>query len=178
MGIPLSFLGFLEDKDEFYDTAIGSNVSIARHALAIDERRSDFEPTVWIPKPATDMKQVWFLGAHSDVGGSYRPDKNGSLLSDIPLDWMMRQAKAAGLTLEPHLRQRLRGKPIATLHQSRRKYYRLKKKFFRQIDHGKGPVLIHTSVKERWDRDADYRRTSKNLKAYLHANGWPASLET
>lgn len=29
MGIPLSFLGFLEDKDEFYDTAIGSNLTFA-----------------------------------------------------------------------------------------------------------------------------------------------------
>ena len=54
MGIPLSFLGFLDDKDEFYDTEIGSNVHIARHAMAIDEIRSDFAPTVWTPsRPRT-----------------------------------------------------------------------------------------------------------------------------
>ena len=178
MGIPLSFLGFLDDKDEFYDTEIGSNVHIARHAMAIDEIRSDFAPTVWIPKPTTDMKQVWFVGAHSDVGGSYTPDKNGALLSDIPLGWMMRQATAAGLALEPHLQQRLRGKTTATLHQSRRRYYRLKRKFFRKIDHGRGPVLIHTSVRDRWDKDPDYRKKSKNLENYLSAHGWPARLET
>ena len=37
MGIPISFLGLFDDKDEFYDTKIGRNVSIARHALAVDE---------------------------------------------------------------------------------------------------------------------------------------------
>ena len=132
MGIPISFLGFLDDKDEFCDTEIGSNVDIARHALAIDERRRDFEPTVWKPKAGTDMKQVWFLGAHSDVGGSYKPDKDGTLLSDIPLGWMMHEARAAGLTIEPHLGQRLRPNPAARLHQSRRRYYRLKKTFFAQ----------------------------------------------
>ena len=47
MGIPISFLGLFEDKDEFYDTKIGSNVRIARHAMAIDEHRKDFEPTIW-----------------------------------------------------------------------------------------------------------------------------------
>ena len=177
MGIPLSFLGFLDDKDEFYDTEIGSNVRIARHALAIDELRRDFEPTVWRPKAGTDIKQVWFAGAHSDVGGSYAPDKDGALLSDLPLNWMMRQGTAAGLTLEPHLRRRLRGKATATLHQSRRKYYRLKRKFFRTIDHGNGPVLIHASVKERWEQDPEYRKKAKNLKEYIDANGWPASLE-
>lgn len=41
MGIPFSFLGLFRDKDEFYDTKIGSNVRVARHALAIDEFRRD-----------------------------------------------------------------------------------------------------------------------------------------
>ena len=37
MGIPISFLGLFDDKDEFYDTKIGRNVRVARHAMAIDE---------------------------------------------------------------------------------------------------------------------------------------------
>ncbi len=71
MGIPLRFLGFLERKDEFYDTKIGPNVRIARHAMAIDEIREDFEPTVWRPQLNMDIEQVWFAGAHGDVGGGY-----------------------------------------------------------------------------------------------------------
>ena len=85
MGIPISFLGLFEDKDEFYDTKIGKNVRVARHALAIDEHRSDFEPTIWIPRENMDLQQVWFAGAHSDIGGSSKPDEDGSLLSDNAL---------------------------------------------------------------------------------------------
>lgn len=174
MGIPFSFLGLLEDKDEFYDTKIGSNVRIARHAMAIDELRADFEPTIWLPRENLDLKQVWFAGAHSDVGGSYPPDPGGWLLSDIALGWMMREANKAGLTLEPHLKDRLKPKATATLHESRRSYYRIKQKVFRPIDHGKDKLLIHQSVKERWDRDKNYR--PKNLAEYVHVNGWPSNL--
>ena len=92
MGIPISFLGLFEDKDEFYDTKIGKNVRIARHALAIDEHRKDFEPTIWNPGNHLDLQQVWFSGAHSNIGGSYKPDKDGSLLSDIALSWMSKEA--------------------------------------------------------------------------------------
>ncbi len=172
MGIPFSFLGLLDDKDEFYDTEIGSNVRIARHALAIDEFRADFQPTVWVPREHLDLKQVWFPGAHSDIGGSYPPDSGGWSLSDIALDWMLRQASAAGLTFETHLKQSLRPKATATLHVSRRSYYRIKAKSFRPIEHGKGLTLVHRSVKERWDRDKAYR--PRNLVKYVNENGWSA----
>jgi uncharacterized protein (DUF2235 family) len=172
MGIPFSFLGMLDDKDEFYDTEIGSNVRVARHALAIDELRADFEPTMWIPRENLDLKQVWFVGAHSDVGGSYPPDSGGWLLSDITLDWMLREASAAGLTFEPHLKKSLRPKATATLHESRRSYYRIKAKVFRPIDRAREATLVHRSVKERWDRDKKYR--PQNLVDCVEENGWPA----
>lgn len=154
MGIPISFLGFFNEKDEFYDTKIGGNVLIARHAMAIDEHRSDFEPTVWQPRDTMDMKQVWFAGAHSNVGGSYKPDKDGSVLSDNALDWMVKEAKKSGLSVEAHLEQSIHTNPLATLHNSRRNFYRIKKTYYRKIDHGKGEVLIHNSVKARWDADS------------------------
>ncbi len=161
MGIPISFLGLFNDKDEFYDTKIGSNIKIARHAMAIDEHRSDFEPTIWIPQTNMDIKQVWFSGAHSNIGGSYKPDKDGSLLSDIPLAWMLKEAKQAGLSTEPHLSKKLTANPIATLHNSRRLFYRVKNKFYRSLNHQKEEVLIHTSVKSRSENDPSYR--PKNL---------------
>ncbi len=165
LGIPISFLGPLEDKDEFYDTKLGRNVRIARHALAIDEFRRDFEPTIWTPREGLDLKQVWFCGAHSDVGGSYPPDPDGSLLSDIPLGWLADEAAAAGLGLEQHLAEDLKPNPLAKVHVSRRRYYRIKRKFYRRIDHGLGPVLIHPSVRRRWEADDRYR--PKNLAAYF-----------
>jgi len=170
MGIPISFLGLFEDKDEFYDTKIGSNVRIARHALAIDEHREDFEPTIWEVRDNMDMKQVWFAGCHSDIGGSYEPDKDGTVLSDIPLDWMINEAGSAGLTLESHLKDRIKMNQKSTVHNSRRSFYRIKKKFYRPIDHKKGNIIIHDSVKARWEQDKNYR--PENLKEFIDKNGW------
>lgn len=174
MGIPISFLGLFDDKDEFYDTKIGPNIRIARHAMAIDEHRKDFKPTVWQRRDKMDLQQVWFAGAHSNVGGSYKPDRDGSALSDNTLAWMTKEARKAGLHIEPHLEKNIKQNPLATLHNSRRSFYRIKKEYFRPIKHGKGPVLIHHSVKQRWDQDASYR--PKNLKKYLNKNGWPDKL--
>lgn len=174
MGIPFSFLGLFDDKDEFYDTKIGRNVEVARHAMAIDEVREDFEPTVWEPRHTVDIRQVWFAGVHSNIGGSYAPDQDGAALSDTPLEWIMGEAKSHGLALEPHLKAQLKTNPLAKLHNSRRSFYRVKKKFFRDIDHGKGDVLIHESVKQRWDQDPKYR--PKNLVAYLETQDWPETL--
>jgi len=175
MGIPISFLGLFDDKDEFYDTKIGRNVEFARHAMAIDEHREDFEPTIWEPRPKVDIRQVWFIGAHADVGGSYKPDNNGKLLSDLPLFWLLEEAGKIGLKFEPHLIDALtlEGSHLATLHKSRRSFYRIKKPFYRQIEHDKGEVFIHPSVQTRWNTDQKYR--PKNLQEYLlkHNNNWP-----
>jgi hypothetical protein len=95
------------------------------------------------------------------------------LLSDISLKWMIDEARTAGLQIEPHLNQSLKPRSTAGLHVSRRSFYRIKKKFYRPIDHGKSEVLLHRSVKERWDADADYR--PKNLAEYVEF-GWPAQL--
>lgn len=174
MGIPISFLGLFEDKDEFYDTKIGRNVRVARHALAIDEHRSDFEPTIWQLRDNMDMQQVWFAGAHSNIGGSYQPDKDGSLLSDNALLWMINEAQQFNLGLEPHLQASLRPNPLATLHDSRRNFYRIKQAYLRPLDPSKAPILLHRSVKERWEQDPQYR--PKNLQAYLDSYGWPTEL--
>jgi len=174
MGIPISFLGLFDDKDEFYDTKIGKNIRIARHAMAIDEHRSDFEPTIWRHRQNMDLKQVWFAGAHADIGGSYKLDKNGAVLADNALGWIIREARNSGLTIEKHLKPMVNESPMAKIHNSRRSFYRVKKPYFRKIDHGMGPVMIHKSVKLRWEKDPKYRPA--NLNEYIDANGWPQSL--
>ena len=174
LGIPIPFIGMMERKDEFYDSKMGPNVSIARHALAIDDRREFFEPTILLPREGLDLKQVWFVGSHSDVGGGYKPDKGGSLLADIALDWMIKEVKKVGLTLESHLKRNLGIKPTATLHDSSKEgVSRTSPVRYRPIDHGHGKILIHRSVKQRWNQDPSYR--PENLKAYLKKNGnrWP-----
>lgn len=85
---------------KFYDRTLGSRVAFARHALSIDEDRLDFERVTWKLEPGAAspgeglvrLRQVWFAGNHSDVGGSY--DENESRLSDIALKWMVDEARA------------------------------------------------------------------------------------
>ncbi|WP_317054342.1 DUF2235 domain-containing protein [Roseovarius rhodophyticola] len=79
-----------------YDKWLDSDVRFARHALAIDEHRKDFPRVKWAMRAEAEktvgrkpewLKQVWFSGCHSDVGGSYLEPE--SRLSDIALDWMV-----------------------------------------------------------------------------------------
>jgi uncharacterized protein (DUF2235 family) len=80
----------------FANTELNENVGYARHALAIDERRGDFDKVMWgnrgeAPKRAPGgpdwLQQVWFAGCHADIGGGYSEAE--SRLSDIPFAWMI-----------------------------------------------------------------------------------------
>ena len=84
----------MKDYDRFLDT----NVQYARHALAIDENRKDFAVAGWgyshdvqrmDGRDPPWLRQVWFAGNHSDIGGSHPEDE--SRLSDIALGWMVEQ---------------------------------------------------------------------------------------
>jgi len=171
LGIPFSFMGLFERHDEFYDTKMGSNVSIARHALAIDEKREDFAPTIWTPRPGVDLKQVWFAGVHTDIGGSYPPDKGtGRKSSDTPLAWMLDEAKSAGLKIEPHIRKSLTNGAKGKLHKSRNHVYRLKSPLNRPLIVSGKPTKIHPSVKSRYLADSKYR--PPQLKKLVEKSGW------
>ena len=84
----------------FYDTQLNARVPFARHALSIDENRDDFRVVLWdedddtavmAENGARRMRQRWFAGVHSDIGGSY-PEAE-SRLSDIALDWMAKEMR-------------------------------------------------------------------------------------
>lgn len=79
----------------FLNVDLNPKVKAAYHALSIDENRKAFLPTLWKePAPGQILKQVWFIGIHSNVGGGYAD----SGLSDNALLWMVEQAKQHGLT--------------------------------------------------------------------------------
>jgi len=94
-------------------TRVNPSVEVVRHACAIDERRvmfrlnrweepQPFQPNPYAPldaPPLQDVKQVWFAGNHSDVGGGY-PEADAGL-AKIPLLWMLREAQAQGLAVNP-----------------------------------------------------------------------------
>jgi len=102
LGIPAIFGGVSPLLYGFLDTSLHPDVLNAYHALAIDERRSEFPATLWTStSPGQTMEQVWFSGVHCDVGGSYPADSNGSALSDLTLAWMMSKASALGVQFAP-----------------------------------------------------------------------------
>jgi uncharacterized protein (DUF2235 family) len=171
LGIPFSLMGLLEGKDEFYDTKMGANVKTARHALAIDEERVDFEPTIWLPRAGVDLKQVWFAGVHSDVGGSYGPDKEtGNCVSDLALGWMLDEAQTAGLVIEQHIRRELTNGLKAPLNKSRKHVFRFKKALHRDLLVKDIAIKFHPSVKTRYESDPDYR--PPKLEALINEVGW------
>src|SRR5580704_6015550 len=82
-------------------TASLPDVDVVRHAVSIDERRAFFRQNLFKtpPPPKQDLKEVWFAGVHSDIGGSYSESESG--LSKIALRWMLCEAQSAGLRLDP-----------------------------------------------------------------------------
>ena len=105
LGIPALYGGISAKLYGFLDTALHPDIQHAYHALAIDERRIEFPPTLWdSPTAGQTLEQVWFCGVHCDVGGSYPEDSNGSALSELTLAWMMSKAAALGLNFETNIK--------------------------------------------------------------------------
>lgn len=122
LGIPsVLFSGISAQMYGFHDTTPSRIVLHGAHALAVDENRDEFIPTLWTGKvpPGATIEQVWFAGAHSDVGGGY---VDGGL-SDIPLLWMASRAALQGLVLDPAmLPDAEKLDALGPLHESRTGY--------------------------------------------------------
>lgn len=75
---------------KFPDPKLNKAVERACHALSVDDQRHSFQPLLWCLEPGDEkrIEQVWFAGAHSNVGGGY-PKQGMSL---VALDWMIRKA--------------------------------------------------------------------------------------
>jgi len=91
---------------------VNTTIRVFRQALSLDEHRAKFRPNLYhrtpqkksstapdpnVIKPGTDeiyetdMKEVWFAGCHSDIGGGNWPDNTQHSLSNISLRWMIEQ---------------------------------------------------------------------------------------
>ncbi len=90
----------------FHDTSLSDRVLAARHAVALDERRRRFPPTLWDNLGALNAgaagrdrpyRQEWFPGNHGAVGGGGPV----TALSHDALVWVAEGAMAEGLALDP-----------------------------------------------------------------------------
>ncbi|HYD37667.1 MAG TPA: DUF2235 domain-containing protein [Allosphingosinicella sp.] len=97
LGLPDRTIDPLEDLDQYFLTVC--NVKAAFHALALDDNRAYSFTPIFINTPAMrkacpnwhpQIEEVWFAGAHADVGGSYTPGgRTDGFLPGVSLNWML-----------------------------------------------------------------------------------------
>ena len=154
LGLPFKELNFIVDwipsfRHKYHNLRLSSSVTHARHALAIDDERLTFHPKIW-DKEIEDhqtMKQVWFCGMHTDVGGGYKEHK----LSDIPLVWMVLEAKERGLRIFSKNEVEIVQNHDGTMHDSRKGFFNklFRKKIRSWNSDTNGKPVVHESVSLR-----------------------------
>jgi uncharacterized protein (DUF2235 family) len=154
LGIPGSS-GLVIWRHAFHDATLNARVPYARQALSIDENRQIFVPELWDEseespeaKASGRIKQVWFPGVHEDVGGGF-PETE---LSDLALEWMIKEATAVGHPLIVDMtRLKLRPSHEGIQHDHRTGWGRLWIEGTREsVRGGKGPDILHESVRKRF----------------------------
>jgi uncharacterized protein (DUF2235 family) len=183
LGIPWLSLEGLRwwSTEGFLTTGLRVPVEHGFHALAVDEHRRSFAPTLWTvrhdatpepdapsPRPLASVEQRWFVGAHANVGGGCESD----ILPQLPLRWLMRKASLHGLAFRTDVE--IDGDEItAPLDDSYVKFlggiYRyFSQPYYRPIGAPPTPAkdggtdnnvneTVDASVFDRWNSDTGYR---------------------
>ncbi len=153
LGIPIKAIDVVVDRlsifrHSFHNLRLSDNVENGRHALALDDERLTFHPTLWDKKlnEGQSVKQVWFCGMHSDVGGGYKKEETD--LSDVPLTWMLAEAKEQGLLIYDNHKVEINPDPDGMIHNSTKGFpgviYRRKQRTWESSTHQK--PTVHQSV--------------------------------
>lgn len=161
VGLPIDELSELLDKTvyphRFPDQTLSPRVAQACHAVAIDDERHTFHPVLWNEVGDDNperIKQVWFSGMHSNVGGGY-PDDD---LAYPSLGWMLDEAAGSGLKFKAAAIAAVaqRQNPLGKMYNSRAGlalYYRYKPRHIERLCNSDDvrikPAKIHHSVIER-----------------------------
>jgi len=171
LGIP----GSTSKRYAFHDTKLSGTVEHAYQALAVDERRKAFTPTIWTSaRKDQKLEQVWFCGSHSDVGGGIASKG----LPAITLEWMCDKARQAGLALDSDVQAAYPLQPDVLARFNfieRSSIWRLlagiKERGVGVDEAGVVDLTqsLHPSVLQRWDTAGSYRPA--NLRAYLLLTG-------
>lgn len=152
LGVPTSIFHVINRwLESFHDTDLNSKVRHGYHAVALDEQRKAFEPTLW--QDRRGIEQVWFAGVHSNIGGGYAD----SGLSDITLEWMLSKAKKHGLNRHERVPFAIRPNFLGELRDSRSGFMRLAEVKRRDVASTDRNPVLHGSV---------LRRIADRLSAY------------
>jgi uncharacterized protein (DUF2235 family) len=168
-------------KYEFHDTRLSGFVDIARHAVALDENRPEFTPTLWtavpipIPGHTTSVQQRWFVGAHTDIGGGGPPSRKPAPLSALAREWIAREAVAAGLTVDAPPTPLTGREGESPVHDSYTAFLfglsglvPLRRRYWRPVNTTIGEEL-DPSVPRRWAADPTYRPQNPNLVPWVRS---------
>jgi uncharacterized protein (DUF2235 family) len=189
LGVPFPIYRRLKGEAyPFLNTGLRQNNENAFHALAIDEHRKAFAPTLWSnmgatsakPRPIDRTEQRWFVGAHANVGGGRFNDS----LAQLPLKWLEDKATKLGLAFKDEFA----AEPDAAMAPITDSYARfaggsyrlltLGMRFYRPIgvppaSEGAGVTNINetidSSVFDRWRADKTYR--PPGLQAWANMKG-------
>ncbi len=153
----------------FYNYRLNQNVEKVFHALAIDDERKTFHPKIWNENRKdrpVNIEQVWFAGAHSDVGGGY--PRAG--LSMVALDWMMVRAQHDdGVKFKKYIQDEIRAAAhvYGKLHNSRDGfaiYYRYAPRDIEALCTKKDDIKPHKYVIEKINRWKSSKETEQKSK--------------
>jgi len=172
LGIPIRGLSrmfgkkLFGNRHQFHDVELSRSIEHAYHAIAIDEKRRPFKPTLWTTKQAANqtVEQVWFAGVHSNIGGGYKD----SGLSDITFKWMMDNARECGLTFnQEYIESAIAEDYAGEIRNSRKGFYRLSPSFKRPIGkHDQSCESVHQkAIMRNQNKGLNYH--PENLIEYL-----------
>ncbi len=163
LGIPLPAYKIKNiQKYKFHDVTLSSYVENAYHALAVDEKRKLFLPTLWEksetvkkdPNHKQKLEQRWFSGVHSNVGGGYAD----SGLSDIALQWLIAKAKEAGLCYNQDVLDKIKPDYKGVLRNSYSAMYWFWRPVWRTINiNDDNNQSIDDTVYERYKTHPEYK---------------------
>lgn len=154
-GINKILVGLDLIEHQFHDVSLAPIVEHAYHALAIDERRVPFAPTLWESAgPNTvEMEQRWFAGVHSNIGGGYNPDD----FANICLKYMVRKAEGCELEFDHRYLAFFGGAVDESIRDSMTLKYKLLGENVRQISIGDASnQVVDDSVYEKIKIDNSY----------------------
>jgi hypothetical protein len=149
----------------FHDNTIGRHIEVGLHAMAIDERRRAFSPTTWVIRKGRsadrkNVQQVWFAGAHSNVGGGY--GQTG--LADLALIWMI--ARVSDLTNlkfdQDYIAANFWPCAVCSLYRSNRGWLLSSLRPFRRA------VLTGPELIEAWSERKKEKREMERLNEKIH----------
>ncbi|MEM7506403.1 MAG: DUF2235 domain-containing protein [Pseudomonadota bacterium] len=160
LGLPYPLLSYLAPAaTEFHDHTLGRHINHGYHALALDEDRTAFKPILWEKTPDWEgrLEQVWFPGAHADIGGDIRGPDPARPLSHIPFNWILRNGAQHGLLLPDRWQDRFPEDAAAAMIGCRTgiaRAFLLRQRRVTSLGDG---TALHLSIAQRMRAIASYR---------------------